>query len=110
MRNMKCIVFNLCVIVFCYTQYVQSECCHTTGIYFQVNGIHKCQDFFGGAIVFDKCRIGVCNDGRIPKGSHCGIEACNRDGCDCVGGCISGATSRNAIDNLTNGMSITRGA
>lgn len=104
---MKYIIFNLCILIFFCTYLVHPECCHTTGIYFNVNGITKCQDF-GGTLVFEKCRIGVCNDGRIPKGSYCGVGPCNRDGCDCVGGCIGSNLTNNPIDNLISG-DFTRG-
>lgn len=104
----ECIVFISCIIVLCYIQFIHSECCHPTGIFYPVSpgpGLNKCR----GIIVLNKCRFEVCNDGQIPKGRYCGIGPCNEIGCDCVGGCIGSNLTENMIDKFVVGP-ITRGA
>ncbi|EDX18339.1 protein Diedel [Drosophila simulans] len=36
------------------------------------------------------CEATVCADGRVLKGSYCGVGSCNIFGCFCRGGCLAG--------------------
>lgn len=91
---MKWIIVNLCIMVICFVQSINCDCCKRTHIYFHTHG--ECSEFGAEPLLY-LCQISACNDGLSHDGNYCGRGSCNIFGCNCDNGCY-GDQHTNAVD------------